>query len=736
MNLRHLSKRTVISISRLHGRVFSSYSGGDRSIITSIVSTPTLTSSPGVFSGTQYLKFDLNYGRHIHTVQQDNFSSSFSYPDSESENDASMNEFLSRFAWSMRQKVNEVYPASDKETIDGMLLIIIEKVVSEMEKGGLEQMIGVAASTPSPDFSEDLWRTVWEVSNAVLQDMVKEKKKEKMKVFLQSEEVKEMYRFAGEVGVRGDMLRELRFKWAREKMEESEFYQSLERLREEHPQIETPEENHLAKENIDRKEGVGYASDVAEDKPKTVTLPKRHGKIKYKIYGLDLSDPKWVEVADKVQESGKVIWPQEPKQISGKCKLLTERILSLQEDEDPTPLLSEWVGLLQPSRIDWINFLDRLKQQNPRLHFKGAVQSNQYSGGSVIVLLIAEIVLGEESFQTSIHDYSKLVDALARENRYEDAERILKKMDENGIVPDVLTSTIMVHMYSKSGNLDRAKEAYDSFRARGFQPDANVYHSMIMAHVNAGDPKTGDLLLKKMEASGIKPTKEIYMALLRSFAHRGEVNLAQHIATAMQFAGFQPSLESYTLLVEAYGRAGDPEQARNTFDHMMKLGHRPDDRCTASMIAAYANKVLLDKALDLLLELEKGGFEPGVSTYSVLIDWFGRMQLIDEAEQILDKIIELGEAPPVEVHISLWEMYSRAGFEKKALQALGVVESKKEQLGYGELERIINSLLTGGLIQDARRMHEYMVARGFVPSEKLKMDLASNAAFPRRRTSR
>lgn len=694
-------------------------------MVTSIVSTPALISSPGVFGasssirGTQYLKFDLNYGRHIHTARQDNLNASFCYPDSESENDASMNEFLSRFSWSMRQKVSEVYPDCDKETIDGMILIIIEKVVSEMEKGGLEQMIGVAASTPSPDFSEDLWRTVWEVSNAVLQDMVKEKKKEKMKVFLQSEEVKEMYRFAGEVGVRGDMLRELRFKWAREKMEESEFYQSLERLREEHPQIESHEENNLFKENNDGKEGVGYANDVAEDKTKTVTLPKRHGKMKYKIYGLDLSDPKWVEVADKVHDSSKVMWPQEPKQISGKCKLLTDRILSLQEEEDPSPLLSEWVGLLQPSRIDWINFLDRLKQQNPHLHLK-----------------IAEIVLGEESFQTSIHDYSKLVDALSRENRWEDADRILKKMDENGILPDVLTSTIMVHMYCKSGNLDRAKEAYESFRARGFQPDANVYHSMIMAYVNAGDPKSGDFLMKKMEASGIKPTKEIYMALLGSFAHLGNVNGAQHIATAMQFAGFQPSLESYTLLVEAFRRAGDPEQARNSFDHMMKLGHMPDDRCTASMIAAYASKNLLDKALNLLLELENGGFEPGVSTYTVLIDWLGKMQLIDEAEQILDKIIELGEAPPFEVHISLCDMYSRAGSEKKALQALGVVESKKEQLGRDEFARIISSLLAGGFTKDARRMLGVMDARGFVPSEELKVKVAKPEAFRRRQTTR
>ncbi|KAJ9700480.1 hypothetical protein PVL29_006005 [Vitis rotundifolia] len=48
----------------------------------------------------------------------------------------------------------------DNMTIDGMLLIIICKVVSEMEEGGLEQMLGTAVAAPSQDFSEDLWKTV------------------------------------------------------------------------------------------------------------------------------------------------------------------------------------------------------------------------------------------------------------------------------------------------------------------------------------------------------------------------------------------------------------------------------------------------------------------------------------------------------------------------------------------------------------------------------------------------
>ncbi|KAL4649987.1 hypothetical protein ACB092_01G053700 [Castanea dentata] len=726
MSLRHLvSRKTVNNLSRTNGKSPSVYPYIYRNFttITAPISSrfhfPNSDGSSKPLQNPNCLKPISSFSTHIHSADGTKLSHLGGYPKPNSEEfedeeeDGTMNEFLSRFVWIMRGKLYEVYTDCDKETIEAMLLVVVGKVVSEMEKGGLEQMLGAAVATPSQDFSEDLWRTVWEVSNMVLDDMRKEKMKEKMKGFLQSEEVKEMCRFAGEVGIRGDMLREFRFKWAREKMEESEFYESLERMRE-----EARAQDEGEKSEGKQAETMGDEDVMAEEKPKVVSLPKRRGKIRYKIYGLDLSDPKWAEVADKIHERGELIWPEEPKPISGKCKLLTESILSLNEEEDPSPVLAEWVELLQPSRIDWITLLDRLKEQNNSLYFK-----------------VAELVLHEESFQTNIRDYSKLIDAHAKENRLEDAERILKKMNENGIVPDILTATVLVHMYSKAGNIERAKEAFESLRSQGFQPDMKVYNSMIVAYVNAGQPKLGESLMREMEARDMKPTQEIYMALLRSFAQRGDVGGAGRIANTMQFAGFQPSLESCTLLVEAYGQSGDPDLARSNFDYMIKVGHRPDDRCTASMIAAYEKKNLLDKALNLLLQLEKDGFQPGVATYTVLVDWLGKLQLVNEAEQLLDKIVELGEAPPFKVHISLCDMYSRAGVEKKALQALGALEAKKEQLGPDDFERIINGLLAGGFVQDARRIHGLMEARGFAASEQLKVTMMTSQAFSRKRST-
>ncbi|KAM1872911.1 hypothetical protein ACFX13_006811 [Malus domestica] len=276
------------------------------------------------------------FHRYIHSAQAQ--AQVVDSEDSEQEEDGAVRDFLSRFVWIMRQKLSESYLGSDKATVDGMLLIIVERVVAEMEKRGIEQMLG--SSQYTDDFSEDLWRTVWE-----------------------EEEVKEMCRFAGEVGIRGDMLRELRFKWAQEKMEETEFYHCLERLR---------EGDKKAEEAGKEVEGMQGEATGEEVKSKVVSLPKRRGKIKYNIYGFDLSDPKWVDVADRIHEAEEITWPQEPKSISGKCKLVTEKIIQTNVADDQSPLLAEWIELLQPSRVDWLNLLDRLKEQNTALYFKVA----------------------------------------------------------------------------------------------------------------------------------------------------------------------------------------------------------------------------------------------------------------------------------------------------------------------------------------------------------------------------
>ncbi|KAK8970452.1 hypothetical protein KSP40_PGU004200 [Platanthera guangdongensis] len=228
----------------------------------------------------------------------------------EPKEDPEMNEFLSRFVWSIRGKISEAYPDLSRDIRDSMLLVICQKVVARLDSGSSVAGDG----DPAIDLSEDLWNTIWEVSASVTDAMRRDRVRTELRKYLHCDEVKQMCRFAEEVGIRGDFLRELRFKWAREKLEEVDFYRELELMR-----LRIKKEEEMEKGLI--------ATSV---KPKIMELPQRKGeKIKYKIYGLDMSDPKWADVSRRLEEAEKRIVPEEAQPVVGKCKRVEDRIMEL-----------------------------------------------------------------------------------------------------------------------------------------------------------------------------------------------------------------------------------------------------------------------------------------------------------------------------------------------------------------------------------------------------------------------
>ena len=116
----------------------------------------------------------------------------------EEEEDELMNEFLSHFVWKIRKKIRKTYPKIDCGTCDWMLLVITQKVLSRMERshGGRGELVGLSglavalAEDPTLDLNLHLWMMAWDLSGSVLEDMRKNRKRELMKWFLHSEDVK------------------------------------------------------------------------------------------------------------------------------------------------------------------------------------------------------------------------------------------------------------------------------------------------------------------------------------------------------------------------------------------------------------------------------------------------------------------------------------------------------------------------------------------------------------------
>jgi hypothetical protein len=93
-----------------------------------------------------------------------------------------MNDFLSRFVHALRPKLAEAFPDLARKVLDEMLLLICQKVVHKLDGAA-------AADDPAIELSEDLWKTIWEISNSVHAAMRRDMMREELKKFLHCDEV-------------------------------------------------------------------------------------------------------------------------------------------------------------------------------------------------------------------------------------------------------------------------------------------------------------------------------------------------------------------------------------------------------------------------------------------------------------------------------------------------------------------------------------------------------------------
>lgn len=142
---------------------------------------------------------------------------------------------------------------------------------------------------------------------------------------------------------------------------------------------------------------------------------------------------------------------------------------------------------------------------------------------------------------------------------------ILKKCDKN-MVDDVLVNTCLVDMYSKCGELEIAKEVFESMPSR----DVNSWNSMILGFAMHGKAEDAlDYYARMLKVEKIVPNSITFVGILSACNHRGMVNEGlMHFNLMVKEYNVEPRLEHYGCLVDLFARAGRIDEALNLVSEM------------------------------------------------------------------------------------------------------------------------------------------------------------------------
>lgn len=257
-----------------------------------------------------------------------------------------------------------------------------------------------------------------------------------------------------------------------------------------------------------------------------------------------------------------------------------------------------------------------------------------------------------------------VLSACAQSGSLELANSIRSWIEDQGLVSSVRLVTALIDLYSKCGELDKARDLFEGIS----QKDVISWNAMLSGYSHTNDYKEALVLFRKMQQTKIEPTDMTFVSILPACAHLGALDLGKWIhgcinknfpcstnlclwtslihmyarcgdieAAKQVFGGMQnKSLSSWNAMISGLGMHGDACMALEHFRQMRDQGFRPDHITFIGVLSACSHAGLVDLGRQCFNSMvEDYNILPKLHHYGCMIDLLGRAGLFDEAEALV-----------------------------------------------------------------------------------------------------
>jgi len=207
--------------------------------------------------------------------------------------------------------------------------------------------------------------------------------------------------------------------------------------------------------------------------------------------------------------------------------------------------------------------------------------------------------------------------SLAKQEALDAADALLLQIKKQGLRATTWTSVELICMFSRLGNLKKAREYYKQMKSRGEFLDK--FHSERVMHC-----------LVKLKQP---PDKEQFM------------NLFLDMVRETENCGLGPSDNRYLSWIKACCKVRDNARAAALWDSVKRKRERPKQFLYQAMILAHMNADDLDQSLETLEEMTTVGILPDQKVLQILLSSCKRNKKRAEAERLHEKMKTLNIEP-------------------------------------------------------------------------------------------
>ncbi|KAG0564182.1 hypothetical protein KC19_8G089900 [Ceratodon purpureus] len=365
-------------------------------------------------------------------------------------------------------------------------------------------------------------------------------------------------------------------------------------------------------------------------------------------------------------------------------------------------------GLL-PDKVTYINMLESFNtpavlKEGKRIHgllVKDGLDSDVRVGTALVSMFVrcGDVATGKKVFEgiagRDVVAWNALIAALAKHGHYEDAFEHYYQMRPDGVVPnrstylsilnaystskaleagkfiykhicedglssDVQIGNALISMYSRCGDLLRAREFFDSMPKK----DLISWNAIIAGYARREDRGEAMNLYRKMQSEGVKPGRVTFLHLLSACANATTLAEGKGIHQDILRSGIEASAPIANALMSMYRRCGNLSEAQKVFEGMQAR----DVISWNSIIAGHGQHGSCETAFKLFLEMQNEGLKPDDITFVSVLSSCKNPQALDVGKQIHKYITDSRSQLDVNLGNALITMYIRCGSLEDASQ--------------------------------------------------------------------
>jgi pentatricopeptide repeat protein len=196
----------------------------------------------------------------------------------------------------------------------------------------------------------------------------------------------------------------------------------------------------------------------------------------------------------------------------------------------------------------------------------------------------AALQVYEDMASPNLAAYNAVIDVCARCGDADKAAAVFKSMMSAGVVPDLLTYTLLIKGYVVQGDLEQAIQLFTLMRKRSLQPDVALFNTLLDGLARKQMSTLVDHVMRDMDEASVTPNANTLAILVKLSGRNHDLDTAfAYVDTYKTKYGVEPNVQVHLALLTACASSGDMQRAASVFEQLRS----PDSKAYATMITGH-----------------------------------------------------------------------------------------------------------------------------------------------------